>query len=345
MQTIYLDISNKGVIPTIYAKQGDVGRKFLVVLTDSGIPYAPPAGSVFSVWYDGASGEGNYTDVGSSPAIIVNANTVKVELITQMLQNEGEGKLCLVLNEANGDQISSWNISYICEAVPGHESEEAKAYFTAFSNAVQNLPYPDVSLSTQGKAADAAAVGAALAGKAPAGFGLGGQATTVNSPDDAVQNGFYRCPVISELGSGGYMSGWVVNNEDGWISQYWNYFGSRVRREMEAGVWQQYEWINPRLSNGVEYRTTERWNGKPVYAKLVDCGTMPNASMKAVAHNSAVTWIVRCEAYDVSMKRTLPQSWSGEVINVFADAGYVCIETNTDCSTRTAYAQIWYTKD
>lgn len=291
MQTIYLDISNKGVVPTIYAKQGDVGREFLVILTDAGIPYNPPGGSVFSVWYDGASGEGNYTDVGSSPAIIINANTVKVELITQMLQNEGEGKLCLVLNKANGDQISSWNISYICEAVPGHESEEAKAYFTAFSNAVQNLPYPDVSLSTPGKAADAAAVGAGLAGKAPA------------NESTEHPGCYYR----------------VVN-----------------------GV---IEWLNPPALVGVEYRTTERWQSKVVYTKLVDCGTMPNASMKAVEHNSAVTWIVRCEAYDVSMKRTLPQSWSGEVISVFADAGYVCIETNTDCSTRTAYAQIWYTKD
>lgn len=28
MQTIYLDISNKCIIPTIHAKQGDVGRKY-----------------------------------------------------------------------------------------------------------------------------------------------------------------------------------------------------------------------------------------------------------------------------------------------------------------------------
>ena len=139
MQTIYLDISNKGVVPTVYAKQGDVGRRFLVVLTDSGIPYTIPAGSAFSVWYDGDSGDGNYTGVGGASAFVVNANTVSVELITQMLEKDGNGVLCLVLSHADGKQISSWNIPYTCEFVPGFESEEAKSYYTAFSETVENL--------------------------------------------------------------------------------------------------------------------------------------------------------------------------------------------------------------
>lgn len=168
MQTIYLDISNKGVIPTIYAKQGDVGRKFQVVLTDSGLPYSPASGSAFSVWYAGASGDGNYTEIGDKSAFSVNGNKVTVEMIAQMLSNDGDGVLSLVLNDPNANQISTWNIPYICESVPGADSEEAKDYYTAFSKAVENLPYPDTSLSVAGKAADAAAVGAALSGKAPA---------------------------------------------------------------------------------------------------------------------------------------------------------------------------------
>lgn len=168
MQTIYLDISNKGVIPTIYAKQGDVGRKFQVVLTDSGLPYSPASGSAFSVWYAGASGDGNYTEIGDKSAFSVNGNKVTVEMIAQMLSNDGDGVLSLVLNDPNANQISTWNIPYICESVPGADSEEAKDYYTAFSKAVENLPYPDTSLSVAGKAADAAAVGAALRGKAPA---------------------------------------------------------------------------------------------------------------------------------------------------------------------------------
>lgn len=188
MQTIYLDISNKGVIPTIYAKQGDVGRRFLAVLTDAGVPYSPPAGSAFSVWYDGDSGDGNYTDIGSESAFTVNANTVSVELITQMLEKDGEGILCLVLSRADGKQISFWNIPYICEFVPGYESEEANSYFTAFSEAVQNLPYPDTTLSVVGKSADSAAVGEALAGKAPAKQAVKAQPGTI---------GWYRVGTIN----------------------------------------------------------------------------------------------------------------------------------------------------
>lgn len=168
MQTIYLDISNRGVIPVIYAKQNDVGRKVEVVLTNSGLPYEPEAGSAFSAWYSGASGMGNYTDIGGKSAFAVSGNKVTVELITQMLQNGGEGFLCLVLSRANGEQIGLWNIRYICEGIPGAGSEPAKDYYTAFSQAVAGLPYPDVSLSAPGKAADAAAVGTALADKVSA---------------------------------------------------------------------------------------------------------------------------------------------------------------------------------
>ncbi len=32
------------------------------------------------------------------------------------------------------------------------------------------------------------------------------------------------------------------------------------------------EWINPPMIPGVEYRTTERYNGKPVYTKFIDYG-------------------------------------------------------------------------
>ena len=139
MQTIYLDISNKGVVPTINAKQGDVGRKFNVYLTNGGVKYTPTASQYFSVWYDGESGSGNYTEIGEKSAFSVIGNVVTVEMITQMLTVPGDGEMCLVLNDANGDQIGSWNIPYFCEEIPGADSEVAKDYYTAFSKAVSDL--------------------------------------------------------------------------------------------------------------------------------------------------------------------------------------------------------------
>lgn len=173
MQTIYIDISNKGVIPTIYAKQGDVGRKFLVVFTESGLPYDIPTSALFSAWYKGSSGEGNYTDIGESSAFSVLENKVEVEIISQMLGTPGSGFICLVLTKRTGGQIGSWNIPYICEEIPGFESEEAKDYYTAFSKLASDLAesaskiVPDKTLTEPNAPADSQTVGNRLDGKLP----------------------------------------------------------------------------------------------------------------------------------------------------------------------------------
>lgn len=203
MQTIYLDISNKGVVPTVYAKQNDVGRKFAVILTDSGLPYIPEIGSVFSVWYKGASGEGNYTDIGNKSAFSLNGNKVEVEMIVQMLSAHGDGILCLTLNSPDGNQISSWNIPYMCEMVPGSESEKAEEYYTAFSKAVEELPYPDETLSISGKAADSAAVGKSLAKKADISY-----TKKICNPHNLLDNSDFRNPVNQR----GYESGAGVSD-------------------------------------------------------------------------------------------------------------------------------------
>lgn len=139
MQTIYLDISNKGVIPCVYAKQSEVGRKFLAVITDSGVPYEIQSDSVVSVWYEGASGKGNYTEIGERSAISVTKNRITVELIAQMLAVPGNGVITVLINSANGDQIGLWNIDYCVESVAGIESEKAEEYYTAFSQSVASL--------------------------------------------------------------------------------------------------------------------------------------------------------------------------------------------------------------
>ena len=45
-----------------------------------------------------------------------------------------------------------------------------------------------------------------------------------------------------------------------------------IHRIKYDGEWQPWEWVNPPMMAGVEYRTTERWNGKAVYTKLIDFG-------------------------------------------------------------------------
>lgn len=38
------------------------------------------------------------------------------------------------------------------------------------------------------------------------------------------------------------------------------------------------EWVNPPMKIGTEYRTTERYNGKPVYVKLFSTGVVPSSA-------------------------------------------------------------------
>lgn len=297
MQTIYIDISNKNVIPIIYAKQGEVGRKFLAVLTDGSVPYSLPAGCALSVWYDGDSGEGNYTHIGEKSAFYVDGNRISIEMITQMLSVPGKGNMCLVLNYGD-NQVASWNIEYVVESVPGAESEKAKEYYTAFSKAVSELPYPDETLSIAGKPADAAATGAALMGKAPAGYGLGlgtgdiTQLTTAAQVDAAMEAGWYQYYGSNINGNGTAYGGILVVPSMWSVTQFFfcrQHYGSYMKRIYQSNAWNPWEWINPPMLAGVEYRTTERYMGKPVYAKLVDCKGMPSGAnaAKTVQHNSA----------------------------------------------------------
>ena len=189
MKTIQLDITNKTVIPLLYVKQGDVGAKINVQLTDEGKAYQIPAGAVFSVWYSGASGEGNYTTIDGRSAFSVSGNKVTAELIMQMLQNKGSGQLCLVMNKGDGSQLGLWNIPYCVEEIPGEGSGEAKAYYTAFSEAVKDLPYPDVSLSVPNKAADSKAVGDALETKAGLYKTVTGNDITIENAPESVLRG------------------------------------------------------------------------------------------------------------------------------------------------------------
>lgn len=133
MLTINLDISRKGIMPVIHAKQGEVGRKFKVVVTDAGVPYVIPDDALLSVWYSGNTDEGNYSSIEDRSAFTVEDNNITVELVSQMLQKPGGGNLCLTVSGADGTEISTWNIPYYVEFKPGAGSAAPTVYYTAFS--------------------------------------------------------------------------------------------------------------------------------------------------------------------------------------------------------------------
>ena len=360
MQTIYIDVSNMLPVPVIYAKKNDVGRRFAAIITDNGVPFDTLKKFEFSVWYEGSSGSGNYTEIGENSAFALSGNKIIVEMITQMLSNAGNGKMSLIMNSPDGSQLGLWNIPYVVEDIPGSNSEEATQYYTAFSRAVEDLPYPDDSLSIVGKAADAAATGRALSEKAPNGFGLG-HAFMISENDTFDQHcapgWYYQSKTqtvagitanywyfhVSAYGDGGYncvQEIYPVTTDN-----------CKIVRYKRGENWGDPEVENPPMTPGVEYRTTRKYDGKNIYTCAVDFGLLPNASSKTIQLQSTPTKIIFLAGYITS----------GEVTQMLPAVGYsssdntavlqvraknsVAIKTFTDMSAYTALVTVEYTKD
>lgn len=86
------------------------------------------------------------------------------------------------------------------------------------------------------------------------------------------------------------------------------------------------EYLNPPLVLGVEYRTTERFLGKPVYVKAIDFGAVA-VGMNQVSFMSGVERPIRCYAFRTDGNATIP--WIG-------DPG----TDQSFCSINNAYARI-----
>lgn len=120
--------------------------------------------------------------------------------------------------------------------------------------------------------------------------------------------------------------------------------GTYAIRKYEDESWTEWFIQNPAMNVGNEYRTTERYMGKDVYTKLVNFGTMPNASTKSVAHNTSVVIPIRCSG-QYGNTQTIPGITSTGETKVSFDKTKIYINSTTDLSTHTAYIQLWYTKD
>lgn len=117
-----------------------------------------------------------------------------------------------------------------------------------------------------------------------------------------------------------------------------------LHRGRFGNTWLPWEWVNPPLLLGVEYRTTERYLGKPVYVKAVNLGVLPNNAEASVTFGNAATLAFAVTAHALigdSTSYTLPVL---DQAIVWAGGATVYIKTTTDYSAWTGVATVKYTK-
>lgn len=120
----------------------------------------------------------------------------------------------------------------------------------------------------------------------------------------------------------------------------------KIQRFCTKGSWQPWEWIDPPMELGTEYRTTQRHNGKCVYAMRIDCGAMPNKSSKTISYavpSGKVSGVLSCVGH-TSQGDPLPYVTSSSNYQIAGTPGSVIITTNLDKTTTTATATIRYWK-
>lgn len=200
-------------------------------------------------------------------------------------------------------------------------------------------------------------------GAAPDGFGLGGSATLLTSADNLdalMKTGWYyyntsNAPqgtlptALASYATLVHVS--AAGNtcmQEAYDPTDSNLHGTVLRRTvygLGAGAKiYPWEWVNPFMQLGVEYRTTERYNGQPVYCKLVNFGALPNATRKFVKHNipnvSSVISVYG-SAYDQAIS---VGAFGMQVTGINADNTDVIIWTSADLSNYIAYVAMKYTK-
>lgn len=122
--------------------------------------------------------------------------------------------------------------------------------------------------------------------------------------------------------------------------------GSELRRYTVDGgeTWNPWEWENPPVADGAEYRTTMRYDGKPVYARRITVENAPDSAVEVIPHG---------------LEGVVPVSWDGTAtdganvltlpfLNSFTvgvDGANITLSTTEDYSGYAVEITLWYCKE
>ena len=196
---------------------------------------------------------------------------------------------------------------------------------------------------------------------APDGFGLGNGSVTLTSSDNldnVTGNGWYywgssvpaNAPtLIHAYSSPGYCGMFMIGSSQIVVS--FNARNNMAMRSENNEGWTPWEYINPTLKIGVEYRTTERYQEKPVYTRLVDFGSFPNSTQKDVqipeegfyAQNVCIDFTKSVVTYPNDTRTSILPFKNG-ITEISVNNACVRVTTSSDLSRASGYICVKYTK-
>lgn len=105
-------------------------------------------------------------------------------------------------------------------------------------------------------------------------------------------------------------------------------------------------WVTPPMLAGVEYRTTEYWNGNPVYTMLVDYGALPNSKEGTNYALPGGLNVIDIRGFAVGENYIvpIPGYYSVESLGYNSSSGNLWISTTRDMRSYHGYITVKYTK-
>ena len=215
-------------------------------------------------------------------------------------------------------------------------------------------------------------VAAALSNKAPAGFGFGDAVQSIETTSagesyetycakvDAVLDGMpdktaklvlaYPPAVYGKAGTTisllykGDANYAVLSNIGSADTALCGWRMIRLKKSSsEPSAWQPFEWEHPPMQLGVEYRTVERYNSKPVYKKAVNTGALSAGTSKSVAHGVQNIGLRLSALYGLNNNGDNLVSNPG-ITGILVDGSNITITTAAGFSTSNSWVVIAYTK-
>lgn len=169
-------------------------------------------------------------------------------------------------------------------------------------------------------------------------FSWQGSSTDTSVYDEALYNG------IPFTGSHWFVEIRKLHNSNYGVVHMKTYTtGFSVRNIMSNGALQGWEWINPPMYAATEFRTTERWRGEVLYAKLISCGALPSNTVKQIEIGISNSQIKGIEAISISGDTALKIPSDGVSVTVNS-SGYLVLSTSKAFSNYNTWVILKYTK-